>query len=32
MPELQEKLGLNSVPHYTRLQEFFKRLGSHFSG
>ncbi|MEN4069362.1 MAG: IS5 family transposase [Methanobacterium sp.] len=30
MPKLQEMIGLKSVPHYTTLQKFFKRLGSHF--
>jgi len=28
MPKLQGQLGLNSVPHYTTLQKFFKRVGS----
>ncbi|KUK01784.1 MAG: Transposase IS4 family protein [Methanobacteriaceae archaeon 41_258] len=30
MPKLLEMLGLKTVPHYTTLQKFFKRLGSHF--
>jgi len=30
MPKLLKILGLKSVPHFTTLQKFFKRLGSHF--
>lgn len=30
MPKLQTIIGLKDVPHYTTLQKFFKRLGSHF--
>lgn len=30
MPKLQEMIGLDSVLHFTTLQKFFKRFGSHF--
>ncbi|MBM4242055.1 MAG: transposase [Euryarchaeota archaeon] len=30
MPKLQEIIGLKEVPHFTTLQKFFKRFGSHF--
>jgi hypothetical protein len=30
MPKIQEILELKNVPHYTTLQKFFKRFGSHF--
>jgi protein-disulfide isomerase-like protein with CxxC motif len=30
MPKVQEIIGLKCVPHYTTLQKFFKRFGSHF--
>lgn len=30
MPKLRRIIGLKYVPHYTTLQKFFKRLGSHF--
>lgn len=30
MPELQEIIGLKEIPHFTTLQKFFKRFGSHF--
>jgi len=30
MPKLQELIGLKNVSHFTTLQKFFKRFGSHF--
>lgn len=30
MPKLQEMIGLKEIPHFTTLQKFFKRFGSHF--
>ena len=30
MPKLQELIGLKEIPHFTTLQKFFKRFGSHF--
>jgi len=30
MPKIQGIIGLKKVPHFTALQKFFKRLGSHF--